>query len=62
MGKLKDWLMQHYGDLEAPDEAGPSDKDYYGYPRTGAPPPELPPFHPLGHGLRDTSTKREEVF
>ncbi len=28
MGKLKDWLMRKYGDLQEP-ESGPSDDAYY---------------------------------
>jgi hypothetical protein len=58
MGKLKDWLMQKFGDVPETDE-GPSD---YGYSRLEEPAPELPSFDVLMQRLNAERRDEKEVF
>lgn len=66
MGRLKDWLMQRYGDIDEPEE-GPTDADYY---RTAAEPegadaatyPDRDPLAVLIHHLNHEPVNEEEVF
>lgn len=67
MGRLKDWLMQRYGnDIEDPEE-GPTIPDYY---RTEAeaglnspqPDPDRDPLAALLHRLNHETINEEEVF
>lgn len=61
MGKLKDWLMQQFGDLPEPEE-GPSDADDYGYSQLDEQTSELPSFDTLLHRLNAESGDEKEVF
>ncbi len=61
MGKLKDWIMQKFGDVPETDE-GPSDADYYGYSRLEEPTAELPSFDTLLQRLHAESRDEKEVF
>ena len=67
MGRLKDWLMQLYGDdIEDPEE-GPTATDYY---RSQAeaelinsqPDPERDPLAALIHRLNREPINEEELF
>ena len=67
MGRLKDWLMQRFGDdIEDPEE-GPTATDYYRSQAeaeliSSQPYPERDPLATLIHRLNHESVNEEEVF
>lgn len=67
MGRLKDWLMQRYGDDIADPAAGPTATDYYRSVAeaelySSPPDPERDPLAALIHHLNHESVNEEEVF